>query len=152
HDQDRRGTPWLKLSHATRNNLDDLTVAMPLGRFVCVTGVSGSGKSTLIREVLLPALSARLKADPKQTKASERLEPGENGDEHEADQALAAPKSDAGGSRATQHLSLEGWEHLGRVVLVDQAILGKTPRSNPAVYVGAFDDIREFFAQSDVAK
>jgi excinuclease UvrABC ATPase subunit len=35
---------------------------------------------------------------------------------------------------------------------VDQSALGKTPRSNPAVYIGAFDDIREVFAQSEVAK
>src|SRR5439155_729476 len=41
---------------------------------------------------------------------------------------------------------------LGAVTLVDQSILGKTPRSNPAVYVGAFDDIREFFAQSEPAQ
>ena len=37
-------------------------------------------------------------------------------------------------------------------MLVDQSALGKTPRSNPAVYIGAFDDIREVFAQSEVAK
>jgi excinuclease ABC subunit A len=47
---------------------------------------------------------------------------------------------------------LSGHEQLDRVVLVDQSILGKTPRSNPAVYIGAFDDIREFFAQSEPAK
>jgi excinuclease ABC subunit A len=52
---------WLTLQHAGKNNLRDLTVHFPLGRFVCVTGVSGSGKSTLIRDCLLPALRAALK-------------------------------------------------------------------------------------------
>jgi excinuclease ABC subunit A len=47
---------------------------------------------------------------------------------------------------------VSGWEHLGRVVLVDQSLLGKTPRSNPAVYIGAFDHIRELFAQSEAAR
>jgi excinuclease ABC subunit A len=53
--------PTLKLTHATRHNLKYLSVEIPLGRFVCVTGVSGSGKTTLVREVLLPALTERLK-------------------------------------------------------------------------------------------
>ena len=47
---------------------------------------------------------------------------------------------------------MSGAEHLRRVALVDQSILGKTPRSNPAVYIGAFEDIRAFFAQSELAK
>ena len=41
---------------------------------------------------------------------------------------------------------------LGRVIAVDQSLLGRTPRSNPAVYIGAFEDIRAFFAQSDAAR
>src|SRR6059036_3164488 len=49
-------------------------------------------------------------------------------------------------------MRIHGHEHLFNVVLVDQSILGKTPRSNPAVYIGAFDDIREFFAQSEPAR
>jgi len=53
---------WVTLHHAGKNNLKDLTVPIPLGRFVCVTGVSGSGKSTLIRECLLPALETALKS------------------------------------------------------------------------------------------
>ncbi len=48
---------WLALTGATGNNLRNMTVRIPLGRFVCVTGVSGSGKSTLINETLYPILS-----------------------------------------------------------------------------------------------
>jgi excinuclease ABC subunit A len=48
---------WLALTGATGNNLQNMTVRIPLGRFVCVTGVSGSGKSTLINETLYPILS-----------------------------------------------------------------------------------------------
>lgn len=45
------------LSGATGNNLKDVTLHLPLGCFICVTGVSGSGKSSLINETLLPILS-----------------------------------------------------------------------------------------------
>jgi excinuclease ABC subunit A len=131
----------LRLSHAARHNLKDITVDIPLGRFVCITGVSGSGKTTLMREVLLPVLESHLKSqvsnlNPSPVKASERIE-----DEGES-AALVTQ----------QAARLSGWENLGRAVLVDQSILGKTPRSNPAVYIGAFDHIREFYAQSEPAR
>jgi excinuclease ABC subunit A len=140
-------SPSVKLEHATRHNLNDVSVEIPLGRFVCVTGVSGSGKTTLIREVLLPALEAKLRTQAANlkfaaVKASERIE-DENGKEDEDETQTQSPKGET---------VLTGFEHIGRVVLVDQSILGKTPRSNPAVYIGAFDEIRELFAQSDVAK
>ena len=135
----------LTVGAACLHNLKNISVEIPLNRFVCVTGVSGSGKTTLVREVLLPALEARLKSptvDSKSTlKASERLEV-EKENEDEGNSALRTPHSTL----------LSGWEHLGRVVLVDQSALGKTPRSNPAVYIGAFDDIRELFGQTDAAK
>jgi excinuclease ABC subunit A len=134
--------PMLRISNATRNNLKDLSVEIPLRRFVCVTGVSGSGKTTLIREVLLPALTAKLQMQRAELKASERMDDEQsNGESNES----AAESSSAAAV-------LEGSEQVDGVVLVDQAILGKTPRSNPAVYIGAFDDIREFFAQSELAK
>jgi excinuclease ABC subunit A len=48
----------LKLSGATGNNLKNVTIELPLGKMICVTGVSGSGKSTLINETLYPILNA----------------------------------------------------------------------------------------------
>jgi len=137
-------TSVLKLAGVSRNNLRELTVEIPLQRFVCVTGVSGSGKTTLIREVLLPALSEALKASAPSLKASDRL--GQNGDEEAGSEAERSAKG------AQNDAAIEGWEDLDQVELVDQSILGKTPRSNPAVYIGAFDDIRELFAQSDLAR
>jgi excinuclease ABC subunit A len=136
------GGPWLRIENATRNNLKDLSVGIPLQRFVCVTGVSGSGKTTLIREVLLPALTEKLEMQRAEVKASERMESEQN--EDESDDSVSNGNSSGA--------IIEGSEHLAGVVLVDQSILGKTPRSNPAVYIGAFDDIREFFAQSELAK
>ncbi len=136
----------LRLTGANTHNLKNLTVAIPLGRFVCLTGVSGSGKSTLVRDCLLPALQAQLQrtappivpgSDP-----AEAPDPSDASSDDSPDSTRLPPAS----------LSLSGAEHLGHVILVDQSPLGKTPRSNPAVYIGAFDDIREVFAHSEPAR
>src|SRR3989442_1659205 len=135
-------SPALRLKGATLHNLKNIIVEIPLGRFVCVTGVSGSGKTTLLREVLLPALEARLKSQIAGQNASDRLDHengGEPDDEHDS--------PTTSNQRPTTHIT--GWEQLGRAVLVDQSSLGKTPRSNPAVYIGAFDDIRQLFSPTD---
>jgi len=51
-----------------------------------------------------------------------------------------------------EHDSIEGWERLTDVVMVDQSPIGKTPRSNPVTYIKAFDDIRQLFAATREAK
>jgi len=55
-----RATKSITLAGAKANNLKDLTVRLPLGRLICVTGVSGSGKSTLVAQTLVPAVRRKL--------------------------------------------------------------------------------------------
>lgn len=54
--------------------------------------------------------------------------------------------------KAGSHKGLEGMEYIDKVVMVDQSPIGRTPRSNPATYTGAFTHIRELFANSPEAK
>ncbi len=128
----KKGDARLSLSRATLHNLDNISVEIPLNRFVAVSGVSGSGKTTLVREILLPALLEKL------------------GSEEKDDAAEAFDSDDQ--PDAVKRATLKGWQKLGRAVLVDQSSLGRTPRSNPAVYIGAFDHIRELFAQAPLAQ
>ena len=112
-------TPRLLLEGVSAHNLKNVSVELPLGRLVCVTGVSGSGKSTLVQDVLFPAL---LKQKGKPSEAAGAFE------------------------------RLLGAEQIAEVVMVDQTPIGKTARSNPASYVGAFDPIRKLFAQAPLAR
>ncbi len=139
--------PALLLTGANLHNLKNLTVQIPLGRLVCVTGVSGSGKTTLVSQVLLPELRRRIALPAKGNAASR--EDSEADAESAGDSQNDSPASQISLSNGPR---LEGWECLTGVVAVDQSSLGKTPRSNPAVYVGAFDEIRALFAATDEAK
>ena len=69
------------------------------------------------------------------------------------DGLLPALRDKLGGTPADARLArLTGWRSLESVMMVDQSSLGRTPRSNPAVYIGAFDDIRKLFAASHEAR
>jgi excinuclease ABC subunit A len=123
---------WLRLRGVTRNNLDRLDVDIPLGVFTSVTGISGSGKSSLISQFLVETVAAEL---------GQRSEPSdEDGD------ALEASIETLGGEVAA------GLDHIGRLVVVDQKPIGRTPRSNLATYTGLFDHVRKLFAATKQAR
>jgi len=109
----------IRITGARENNLRNLTVEVPLGKFVAVTGVSGSGKSSLITEILVKRAS--------QVVHGARQRPG-------------------------LHDSVEGLEHIDKLVDIDQSPIGRTPRSNPATYTGAFTLIRDLFASVPEAR
>lgn len=136
------GTQWLKLQGVTAQNIQNIDVDIPLERLVCLTGVSGSGKTTLVREVLLPELSARL-ADSESGTAEEA--------EDEASESSGQDETESE-ERSARLGGLSGSEFLQRVVMVDQTALGRTPRSNPVVYIGAFEAIRKLFASAPLAR
>ena len=109
----------LKIVGAEENNLHDIDVSIPLGLFVCVTGVSGSGKSTLVEEILKKALFREFYGSK---------------------------------DRPGKHKRITGVRKLDKVIVIDQSPIGRTPRSNPATYTGAFSFIRQLFAATPAAK
>ncbi len=109
----------LRIIGAREHNLKNIDVEIPLGLFVCVTGVSGSGKSTLVDEILFKALAKKLYRSKESPGSHERI---------------------------------EGAELIDKVIVIDQSPIGRTPRSNPATYTGAFAPIRDMFARLPDAK
>ena len=110
---------FLTIKGASENNLKNIDVKFPLGKFICVTGVSGSGKSTLVNQILYKAVAKNL------YKSKEK--PG-------------------------KFKKILGLENIDKVIDISQAPIGRTPRSNPATYVGVFDDIRDVFTNTKEAK
>ncbi len=125
---------WLQLSGVTRNNLQNLAVAFPLGVLTSVTGISGSGKSSLVSQVLVELVSEALGLAPLEEEAVDA-------EDLEKQEVLTLGGHIQGG--------LHG---LKRLVRVDQKPIGRTPRSNLATYTGLFDPIRKIFAAAPLAK
>jgi len=88
----RKPTGFIPVKNASLHNLKNISVDIPAGIFVCITGVAGAGKSTLINDVFVK-------------------------------------------------------EH-PEAIIIDQSAVGRSVRSNPATYIGAFDLIRKVFAKN----
>ena len=128
---------WLVLNKAALRNLKGQDLRIPLGQLTAVCGVSGAGKSTLIRDLLHPAVNTAIK-----TKSP--LVPGKTFFQH------TGLRSGDGKQPAMQ--KLYNGDSFKKVIEVDQNPIGKTPRSTPATYLGAFDLIRDFFADLPASK
>jgi excinuclease ABC subunit A len=140
----------LTVRGAGLHNLRDLDLSIPLNRLVCVTGVSGSGKSTLVREVLHDNLARLLSGRRRGARRGETRSQRRAARPERAEGRLPRPGTRSPLLHGCR--SIEGWESLERVLEVDQAPIGKTPRSCPATYVGFWDDIRRLFAGTPEAR
>ena len=111
----------LKIRGGKIFNIQNISLDVPLGRIIAVTGVSGSGKSSFLYEILHKNLQARF---DRRYRSAETF----------------------------NCASFNGAEYLSRAILIDQSPIGRTPRSNPATYTGAWTFVRQLFAETEEAR
>ena len=130
HPESRRttGDKWVQICNARQNNLKEISPKIPLGTLCCVTGVSGSGKSSLIHDILYCALARDLMRAKTIPGDYERIQGIENGE--------IVDVSDV----------------VDKIININMAPIGRTPRSNPATYTKIFDAIRSFYTNLPDAK
>lgn len=127
---------YISLQGCHGNNLKHVDVAFPRGCFVVITGISGSGKSTLVNDTLVP-LASQYFNHPERFVASGNVSPEEEL------------------TFLEKNFACSGYQDIGecdKIICIDQSPIGRTPRSNPATYIGLFTYIRELFAATEEAR
>ncbi|PHI96493.1 excinuclease ABC subunit A [Parasaccharibacter apium] len=129
---------WLQIENITWRNMQNLSLKLPLGVLVSVTGVSGSGKSSLVSQALVSLVSRAL---------GQTIE---EADERQEDDETAPLVGEAVEAQPEGQI-IAGLEHVKRLAVITQKPIGRTSRSNLATYTGIFDHIRKLFAATDAA-
>lgn len=124
----KKDPEWLVLREPALRNLKGGELQLPMERLIMVSGVSGAGKSTMLRDLLHPAVDDAIRQNER------KLTPKKLTDQSPLNATPSAFKELFDGNA------------FRKVIEVDQAPIGKTPRSTPATYIGAFDIIRDVFA------
>ena len=115
----RRGA--LRVVGASANNLKNVSCKVEYGTLTVVTGVSGSGKSSLVTDTIAPALANEVQRAKRAVGPYRRIE---------------------------GLVDAEGKRLVDKVIDIDQSPIGRTPRSNPATYIGLWDDLRALFSST----
>ena len=122
------GDRWVQINNARQNNLQGISPKIPVGTLCCITGVSGSGKSSLIHDILYSALARDL--------MKAKTVPGDYDDIRGIIENKSVPISKV----------------IDKIINIDMAPIGRTPRSNAATYTKVFDGIRALYAGLPDAK
>ena len=122
------GDKWIQIQNARQNNLKTISPKIPIGILCCVTGVSGSGKSSLIHDILYNALARDL--------MKAKTVPGIYDNIRGIIKEKGVPVS----------------EVIDKIININMAPIGRTPRSNAATYTKVFDAIRSLYADLPDAK
>ncbi len=122
------GDKWVQICNARQNNLKGINPKIPLGTLCCVTGVSGSGKSSLIHDILYNTLARDL--------MKAKTVPGT----HDKIQGIIKEKN------------VPVSNVIDKIININMAPIGRTPRSNAATYTKVFDAIRALYAGLPDAK
>ncbi len=125
----------ITVAGCTTNNLKNITAKFPQNKMTVVTGVSGAGKSSLVMDSLYNALK---------TLASNREDLKDMGNLKSDFEYKDVYLEDSLGMRVEKPDI--------RLIKIDQSPIGRTPRSNPVTYIGAFDHIRDIMAKTKLAR